>query len=190
MSNANIPVVPVTGKKEQPKYAFPNGPTLGVGIWLFTFAVTIFILLYQEMGNEIISKWFHSSNTPDNVQHKIKESIIVLFAAGLGSWINTTRGYLKHASTDQDFESAYIPWYIARPFQGMLLGLVFYFAIRGGLLVLTLEAGNNVQVKDLNDLALAAIASMVGLLSKNAIDKLRDLFHTLFASKEDGDGGN
>ena len=180
MANATI-----KDRKIVTGYAFPEGPTLGVGIWLLVFAISIFILLYLEIGKGFISHLFYRSDAGNELKAKISESIIVLFAAGLGAWITAVRGFLKHACNDKDFESAYIPWYIARLFQGMLLGLVFYFAIRGGLLVLTLETENTVKPTDLNDLALAAIASLVGLFSKNAIEKLRELFHTLFASKEE-----
>ena len=47
--------------------------------------------------------------------------------------ITTILGYLEHASYRKNFSRAFVPWYIGRPIMGMLLGLVFYFVIKGGL---------------------------------------------------------
>jgi flagellar biosynthesis protein FliR len=74
----------------------------------------------------------------DGTVHQIKESSVAMFAAGVGSCISTILAYLLHASEKKDFDVAYTPWYFARPLMGMLLGLIFYFVLKGGLLVLTM----------------------------------------------------
>jgi hypothetical protein len=104
-----------------------------------------------------------------------------MFAAGVGSIITTILAYLQHASQEKDFDRAYAPWYVARPLMGLLLGLVFYFVFRGGLLA-TVQTG--VEGKELNKWALAGLGALVGLFSKNAIEKLREVFDTLFRTKE------
>ena len=83
-------------------------------------------------------------------------------------------GYLTHASIEKNFDVSYLPWYIARPFMGLMLGLLFFFLFKGGLLA-TLP-GNS---QDLNDFGLAGIGGLVGLFSKNAIEKLREIFTRL-----------
>ena len=107
----------------------------------------------------------------------------MLFAAGLGSSITTILGYLRHASVLQDFDAAYTPWYVARLLMGMLLGLIFYFVVKGGLLAVSAGAGG--AQEPLNLWALAAIGALVGLFSKNAIEKLRELFNTLFKTQDE-----
>jgi hypothetical protein len=59
------------------------------------------------------------------------------------------------------------------------LALVFYFAIRGGFLSTTGGA------KDINPYGIAALAGMVGMFSKQATDKLSEVFSTLFRSAGD-----
>jgi hypothetical protein len=65
---------------------------------------------------------------------------------------------------------------------GLLLGLLFFFVVKGGLLMVL---PNLAQVNDvgLNPYGLAAIGGMVGLFSKHAIEKLQELFDVLFQTK-------
>lgn len=107
------------------------------------------------------------------------EALIMFFAGGVGSSVGTIRAYLKHACERRDFDAVYSPWYILRLLTGGLLGLIFYFALRGGLLFLTV---NNAEValESLNVWSLAAIGSLVGLFSKYALEKLREVFVILF----------
>jgi hypothetical protein len=63
----------------------------------------------------------------------------------------------------------------------MALALVFYFVIRGGFL--TTSSG----AKDINPYGIAALAGLVGMFSKQATDKLGEVFSTLFRSLE-GEG--
>jgi len=95
--------------------------------------------------------------------------------------ITTILGYLEHASYRKNFSRAFVPWYIGRPVMGMLLGLVFYFVIKGGLWALVPVDGDPGDT--LNLYGLAGIGSLVGLFSKDAIEKLREVFHTLFSTE-------
>jgi hypothetical protein len=64
----------------------------------------------------------------------------------------------------------------------MALALVFYFVVRGGFL--TTSGG----AKDINPYGIAALAGLVGMFSKQATDKLSEVFSTLFrAAKGEGD---
>jgi hypothetical protein len=114
---------------------------------------------------------------------QINEALVMIFAAGVGSAITTLLAFLRHASNQKDFDRAQLPWYVVRPLNGMMLGLVFYFLIRGGLL-LTI-GGSVTATQDLNVWGLAGIGSLVGLFSKNAIDKLREIFHVIFQTEGD-----
>lgn len=161
--------------------AFPSTTTIFVGIWLLVFSALSVVGLYLAF-------------LPDSLQNslpavggdrarQVSESLVMMFAAGVGSTITTIMGYLLHASEKKDFDRAYTPWYFARPVMGMLLGLVFYFVLKGGLFVLTV--GNSVsRAEELNLWSLSAVGALVGLFSKNAIEKLRELFNTLFKTQD------
>jgi hypothetical protein len=63
-------------------------------------------------------------------------------------------------------------------FIGASLALIFYFALRGGLLTAGAGASN------ISPFGVTAVAAMVGLLSKQATDKLSEVFDPLFRSNK------
>jgi hypothetical protein len=69
-------------------------------------------------------------------------------------------------------------WYLLRVFVGSALALLFYFAVRGGFF------GADTPENSINPYGIAALAGLVGLFSKQATDKLRELFDTLFRVAE------
>ena len=160
--------------------AFPSSPTVLVGIWLFAYAIVSGIALYSAFGDGFLVKY---AKLPElESSYFYRESFIAIYAAGIGSVITTLLGFLDHASIKKDFDTAFVPWYFIRPLLGMALGLVFYFVLRGGFLVL--ETGTGIgDSKPFSLWAIAAISSLVGMFSKNAVEKLRELFNTLFQTK-------
>jgi hypothetical protein len=97
--------------------------------------------------------------------------LVVLVMGAIGSYVHVGASFIYHVGA-KDFSSYWVWWYILRPFIGTALALVFYLAVRGGLLA---ADGDN-----LNLYGAAAVAGLVGLSSKQAIERLKDLFNTLF----------
>ena len=115
---------------------------------------------------------------------QVNEALIMLFAGGLGSGLYAIRAYLLHACDKKDLDPDYLPWYPFWMFMGALLSLIFYFALRGGLLFLTLNSAQT-SFDSLNGWSLAAAGSLIGLFSKYALEKLRKVFLTLFGEPDD-----
>jgi hypothetical protein len=72
---------------------------------------------------------------------------------------------------------------------GIALALLFYVVLRGGLISPTLSSAPNSDSKShawtlLNPYGLAAIAAMAGMFSKQATDKLSEVFDTLFKTSQ------
>ena len=65
------------------------------------------------------------------------------------------------------------------PFLGMALALVFYAALRGGML-----AGTPAAVKDVNPYGIFTIAALAGMFSDKATQKLADIFDVLFKADD------
>lgn len=176
---------PVPGVQRQPRpagsqdagEAFPTPATLITGVWLLFATGATTVGLIWALDPPSWSQGLVSLVGPDS-----GHAVVMMLAAGIGSLITTMLGYLEHASEKRDFTIAYIPWYVGRPLMGMLLGLIFFFVIKGGLWM-TMSPESGAQVK-LHKLGLAGIAALVGLFSKNAIAKLRELFQTLFRTEE------
>ena len=64
-----------------------------------------------------------------------------------------------------------------RPFIGAALALMVYFALRGGLIAGTSGAEN------LSPYGVAAVTGLAGMFSKQAADKLRELFENMFKTE-------
>lgn len=173
-----------------PGRAFPFGNTIPVGLWLLLLVGLLVFGLFAFLSVPFWpDSWFKQVLNSGEASADYLNALVSMLAAGVGSMITAILGYLEHASEKKDFERAYTPWYVGRPLMGSLLGLVFYFLMRGGLLATT---GGAVDGKSLKPWALAGISAMVGMFSKNAIDKLQEIFNTLFSKQQkapDNTGG-
>lgn len=69
-------------------------------------------------------------------------------------------------------------WYLLRMPIGGTLGLMVVGAL------ITSVFSSNIEVKSLNIIGLLTISSLSGMFSKQAIDKLADVFDTMFAKRE------
>lgn len=184
-----------------PGQAFPTPLTVIVGLWLFFIAafnlggllLTLSppawltdtfpsLAISAEGGGETDTE--DDSGRPEGQGQPIRDLIVTLFAAGVGSTVTAVMGYLEHASIKKDFDPAFAPWYVARPILGLLLGALFYFVLKGGLLA-TVSGADETGSLPLNEYALAGLGGLVGLFSKNALDKLREVFNIFFATRSE-----
>lgn len=106
--------------------------------------------------------------------------LLVMVAAALGSYIHASTSFVSYVG-NKSLVMSWAWWYILRPFIGVALALVFYFVIRGGLL-----AGGT-GANDISIFGITAISGMVGMFSKQATDKLGEIFNDLFRTKK-GEG--
>jgi len=90
-------------------------------------------------------------------------------------------GAMVHAMTSfADFVGnrrlvrSWLPWYFMRPMIGGGLALFFYVGFRAGLLTTSIAQG------DINPFGVAAIGGLAGMFSKQATDKLNEVFTTAF----------
>jgi len=168
------------------RIAFPASPTVTIAIWLAVISLVLTLALIESLAPMLfITERFPalSCGVEGDACGDLRNLLVTMFAAGIGAMITTILGYLDHASTAKDFDEAFVPWYVARPLIGMLLGIVFYFVIKGGLLA-TVGSQN---ASEIDVYGLGAFAALVGLFSKQAVEKLRDVFGTLFITQSDVD---
>jgi hypothetical protein len=104
--------------------------------------------------------------------------LLVLFAGALGSLIHALQS-LVDFSGNLTLKASWTWWYVSRPFIGMALALVFYAALRGGML-----AGTPAAVKDVNPYGVFTIAALAGMFSDKATQKLADIFDVLFKAED------
>lgn len=73
-------------------------------------------------------------------------------------------------------ERSWILWYVSHPLVGGALAIIFYLIIRGGLI-----QGISFAI---SDFAIAAVSAIIGLITNQAMKKLRDIFDVLFGIKK------
>lgn len=109
--------------------------------------------------------------------------VMVMVAGGLGSFVHIAKSFGDFVGNDR-FMASWIWWYILKPFIGMILAVMIYLVIRGGFLT----ASTTTESSNVNLYGLIAMACLAGMFSKQATDKLGELFDTLFrTSRSDGD---
>lgn len=106
--------------------------------------------------------------------------LAVIVMGALGSYIHAVTSFASYAGNRRLGES-WGAWYALRPFVGVAMALTFYVAARGSVLVLS--AGNGT----VDPYAMMTVAALAGMFSKQASDKLADVFDTLFKSRADAE---
>jgi hypothetical protein len=98
---------------------------------------------------------------------------LVAAAGALGSYIHLATSFADYLGNRQ-FVKSWTWWYVLRPFMGSALALILYFVVRGGLI-----AGSS-GASELSPYGITAMAGLSGMFSKQATDKLREVFENLF----------
>jgi hypothetical protein len=110
--------------------------------------------------------------------------LLVIVAGALGSYIHSATSYADYRG-NQQFYPSWMLWYLLRPLVGICLALVVYFAVRGGLLLLVVNGSEATEARNINPFGVAAVSGLTGMFSKQAADKLAEVFTTLFKSQGD-----
>ncbi|MFJ5234730.1 hypothetical protein ACIQBJ_33130 [Kitasatospora sp. NPDC088391] len=103
--------------------------------------------------------------------------LAVLAASGLGSFVHAATSFATYAGNRQLLPS-WLPWYLLRTAIGAALALLVYFLLRGGLFA------NGTDGTATNPYGFAGIAGLCGLFSKQATDKLREVFDTILTTSD------
>ena len=151
----------------------------GFGFYMVALNIVILYLLIKiwpdkippEDSPEALTAFFGKIHFV--VSLEIRFLLIAVLSGALGSYIHAATSFVDFIG-NRKFVSSWTWWYLLRPFIGIALALLIYFAVRGGLVSASTGAAG------LSPYGIAAIAGMSGLFSKQATDKLREVFETLF----------
>ncbi len=156
----------------------------GLGIFHLVIAVllTLFIYMLWPDATPVDGKlvfepsWsFFGAQIPINDEARL--ILLVLLCGALGSYIHSATSFVDFTGNNA-LKKSWLWWYIMRPFIGGTLALIFYFLIRGGFLSTGSDASN------ISIFGITALAGLVGMFHKKATDKLKEVFDSLFRSKE------
>lgn len=146
-----------------------------LAVGLLTFVSTMLYLCFKLIPEndtesvKIFTKRF-------NLEKEARLVFLVLISGSIGSSIHTITSFTRYIGHDK-FYRRWIWWYLMRPFAGSSLALIFYFVLRGGLFT-----GN--ASSEINIYGVMALSGLVGMFSKQATDKLSELFNNLFSTEK------
>jgi len=105
--------------------------------------------------------------------------LLVMVSGAIGSYIHAATSFADYVG-NQRLTPSWLWWYLLRTMVGVSLAVLFYLVVRGGFL--SAGAGAN----DVSPYGIAAVAGLVGMFSKQATDKLKEVFDVLFKTAPGG----
>lgn len=106
--------------------------------------------------------------------------VAVLVIGALGASVHALTSFSTYVG-NRAFTPSWRWWYVVRLPVGSVLAVILYFVLRGGLL----SVGTGADA--ISPYGIGAVAGLAGMFSKQAIDKLDEVFRTLFATSKGGD---
>jgi hypothetical protein len=109
--------------------------------------------------------------------------LTVIAAGAIGSLIHTLTSLGDYIG-NQKLSANWLWWFVLRTPIGIALALIFYLLLRGGLIVPTNQQGAaHEATAQLNPYGVAGFSALAGMFSRQATDKLREVFETLFTAQ-------
>ena len=161
--------MPETTAPQAPVKADPQ-VTRGQLVFLLVYSVLMLVL--PVIG--VLVMLFQP--VPEGIRDALPLERTLILACLLGAsagCIHSLASISLHAGKSE-LTSPWIPFYLCRPFVGAGMALVTSLVLVSGL--------GGFKVTD--EVAIIAWASLAGLYSQPALDKLRDVFSSLFATRE------
>jgi hypothetical protein len=100
--------------------------------------------------------------------------VLVAAAGGLGAYVHMAHSFVTYIGLEK-VKRSWLWWYAMRPFIGMALALIFFLIYGASATPPNAPGGANPY-------AILAIAAVVGMFSKQAIEKLAELFDVILKS--------
>ena len=178
----SVPDGPGAAPPPKPSSSGPQASSWIVGVYLLAVTVVVVSMLIaiwpvqDEKG-----VWVKVAKLPIVGKVRLTDDLrlllIVVLSGAAGSCIGAQTSFATYVG-NRTLLASWNWWYVLRPVIGMTLALVFYFVIRGGLL--SVSSGADVM----SPYGIAAVAALVGLFSKQATDKLEEVFTTMFRTDQ------
>lgn len=108
--------------------------------------------------------------------------VMVMVAGALGSFVHVAKSFGDFVGNDR-FMASWIWWYLLKPCIGMALALMLYLLVRA-VLVAVSAGGDPASV---NLYGLMAMATLVGIASKQGTDKFAEVLDALLRTRRGGD---
>jgi hypothetical protein len=132
----------------------------------------------QVKSGYLIKGDLYLLGTAYSISQEVRLLLLVLLTGALGSCVYGLKSLADYIG-DKMLHESWFTYYLVQPFKGAGIALIFYVVLRAGFL-----AGVNADAKAVNPYGISAIAALVGVFSDKAFGKLREVFTTMFNSKD------
>lgn len=171
--------VPDSGSSKLPaSRPMPRPTQIAVGSYVVvTFLAVVYFLIKFwpiEGSTNVIQFFFTKADL--TIAPEIRLMLIAALAGALGAYVHLATSFADYAG-NEELTSSWTWWYLLRPLVGVSLAEIVYLCLRGGL-VTGAGAGS------VSPYGVAATCSLTGLFSRQATDKLRETFETLFRTQQ------
>ena len=163
------PVLPADSVRSRPATTLETR-LLGLGIVLLALVLFASLLQIWPDGNPLKI----GTRTIDG---EVQLLMIVMITGALGSFIHAATSFGDFVGNEK-LTRNWLWWYLLKPLIGAALALILYVAFRGGFLSANISSGQ------INHFGVAALGGMAGMFSKQATDKLSEVFGTLFRTEK------
>ena len=141
--------------------------------------VTLYLLLMLALfAGLAVAAWLDifGAQVPRLKDGMFKLYLYVACAGGLGALVSCMRGVYWHVA-QKDYDTNFVYWYFFRPWVGLILGLVSYFLIAGGLLAFDAATpGDSFRAKAL----FVAVAFLAGFCANDFMTKISAVAQVIF----------
>lgn len=145
----------------------PQKLALASYIVLLNFALTIALVRFWPSATA-------AGVSPEEARFLITAAL----AGALGSSIHLATSFVEYAGCSNLVQS-WGWWYVMRPGIGSALAIIVYFVLRAGLIT---GAGQQATA-NLNPFGIASVAALSGMFSKQALQKLREVFEQICTTR-------
>lgn len=101
--------------------------------------------------------------------------LLALLMGAIGGYVHAATSFVSYIGNRQ-FKASWGWWYALRALIGAALALLTYVALRGGFLT----GNTTATTANIDAYGVATVSGLVGLFSKQATDKLEEIFNTAF----------
>ena len=171
---------PGPGGRLTPGKPMPKPLQYGLGVYVTGMFFCLLYLLVKTWPLNVASpfektEFFWGTVT---LPAEIRLMFVAAIAGAFGAYVHLATSFADFAGNEQ-LKVSWGWWYLLRPFIGMALAEVVYLSLRGGLLT-----GSGGATGAISVYGVSAVAALTGLFSKQATDKLREVFETLFRTTQ------
>ena len=154
--------------------------------------VVVGLLLFSALIHlwPVVDRTGAAANTPKKVSLGLGELaidakvskatgllLLAMIMGAIGGYIHAATSFATYLG-NRNFKASWGWWYGLRAFVGSGLALLLYFAVRAGLL------GAGTGTRSIDPYGVALVSGLAGLFSKQATDKLEEVFNTAFKTSE------